>query len=64
MNAKLVWHDPVVAEIHQIRNEIAEKYHHDLDAIAKAAEEKTRALGFTVASPEPRTERVFQAKAS
>jgi hypothetical protein len=37
MNNKDVWHDPVVAEIHRVREEIAERYHHDLDAIAKAA---------------------------
>jgi hypothetical protein len=64
MNAKEIWHDPVVEEIHRVREAIAEKHHHDLDAIAKAAEEKSLALGFKVAAPEPRSTDSVVAKAS
>lgn len=51
MNAELTWHDPIVEEIHQVRRELAERYHHDLDAIAKALDDQARALGFTTKRP-------------
>jgi len=64
MNAKEIWRDPVVEEIHRVRAAIAEKHHHDLDAIAEAAEEKSLELGFTVAAPGPRSPDSLVAKAS
>jgi hypothetical protein len=63
MNAKETWRDPIVAELHRVRGEIAERYHHDLDAIAMAAEEKSRALGFTIAAPKPRPADISISKA-
>mgnify|MGYP001166952008 FL=1 len=43
------WHDPVVAEIHAIRERLAEQYHHDLLAYSEAAEAHCRALGLNMA---------------
>jgi hypothetical protein len=43
-----IWHDPIVAEIHAIRERIASQFHNDLAAYSKAAEEHCRSLGFTV----------------
>ena len=44
-----VWHDPIVAEIHAMRERFAGQYQNDLAAYSKAAEAHCRALGFTVA---------------
>lgn len=38
--------DPVIAEIHAIRQHFAEQYHNDLVAYSQAAETHSRALGF------------------
>ena len=48
MNKNLLWHDPVVAEIHLIREHLANRYHDDLMAYSKAAEEHCRALGLNI----------------
>ena len=46
--------DPVIAEIHAIRQHFAEQYHNDLVAYSQAAETHSRALGFQmVESPRP-----------
>ena len=37
MNAPLQWHDPVVAEIHEIRDELAREFEDDLTAYSNAA---------------------------
>lgn len=50
MNTPLMWHDPLVAEIHAIRENLAEQYHNDLVAYSKAAEEHCRALGLQFAA--------------
>ena len=44
-----VWHDPIVAEIHAMRENLASQYQNDLAAYSKAAEAHCRALGFPVA---------------
>jgi hypothetical protein len=49
MNANSSWHDPVVAEIHATRERLANQYHNDLFAYSKAAEERCRAWGLTMA---------------
>ena len=49
MNTPQPWHDPLVAEIHAIRENLAEQYHNDLVAYSKAAEEHCRALGLQFA---------------
>lgn len=49
MTATTHWHDPVVAEIHSIRERLAEHYHNDLLAYSEAAEAHCRALGLNMA---------------
>lgn len=49
MNVTPAWHDPVVAEIHAIRERLAEQYHNDLLAYSTAAEARCRALGLNMA---------------
>jgi hypothetical protein len=52
MNAPdLVWHDPIVAEIHATRERLASKFQNDLVAYSKAAEEHCQVLGFKFVSP-------------
>ena len=48
MNTMQPWHDPIVAEIHAIREFLADKYHNDLRAYSQAAESHCRALGFQI----------------
>lgn len=43
------WHDPVVAEIHAVRERLAEQYHDDLAAYSAAAEAHCRELGLNMA---------------
>lgn len=45
MNTTSTWHDPVVAEIHAVRERLADQYHNDLLAYSNAAEARCRALG-------------------
>jgi hypothetical protein len=45
MNTTQPWHDTIVAEIHAVRERLAEQYHNDLVAYSRAAEEHCRALG-------------------
>jgi len=49
MNATSPWHDPVVAEIHAIRERLADQYHNDLLAYSKAAVARCHALGLHMA---------------
>lgn len=46
MNA--IWHDPVVAELHSVRERLAEEYHGDLAAYSAAAAEHCRELGLSI----------------
>lgn len=55
MNATTPWHDPVVAEIHAAREQLADQYHDDLLAYSKAAEARCRALGLTMAEDQHKT---------
>jgi hypothetical protein len=47
----LTWHDPIVAEIHSIRQQLSEKYHGDLHAYSQAATANALALGFKFYTP-------------
>ncbi len=38
----------IIAEIHHIREQLAEQYHNDLHAYSEAAESHCRALGFDI----------------
>lgn len=58
MNTTSVWHDPIVAEIHATREQLAKQYQNDLRAYSKAAEAHCRLLGLTMAeSPRLRPSR-------
>ncbi len=50
MNAPLIWHDPIVAEIHAIRAELAMEYADDLEAYSTAAVAHCRQLNFQVSA--------------
>lgn len=52
MNA--IWHDPVVAEIHAVREHLAEQYHGDIAAYTAAAEAHCRELGLNMLRVESR----------
>lgn len=43
-----VWRDPIVAEIHAIREQLAQRFHNDLAAYSRAADAHCRELGFHV----------------
>lgn len=45
----VTWHDPVVAEIHAVRERLEEQYHGDLAAYSAAAEAHCRKLGLNMA---------------
>jgi len=42
----LSWHDPIVQELHDIREQLVEKYHGDMSAYSQAAKANAVALGF------------------
>lgn len=46
MNAPLPWHDPVVAEIHALRDELAHEFGGDLAAYSDAAVARCKLLNF------------------
>jgi hypothetical protein len=51
MNAKLQatqpeWHDPIVQELHTVREKLVEKYQGDLHSYSHAARAHALALGF------------------
>lgn len=56
MNPPATWHDPVVAEIHATREQLAEQYRNDLLAYSKAAEAHCRDLGLVIAESQRRQE--------
>lgn len=51
MNAPLPWHDPVVAEIHAIREALAREFSDDLLAYSNAALAKCAQMHFEVTTP-------------
>ena len=46
MTTAPAWRDPIVAEIHAIREHLAERFHNDLAAYSETADAHCRALGF------------------
>lgn len=50
MNAPVIWHDPVVAEIHQIREELLRQYEGNLAAYSEAAVAHCKQLGLKFAT--------------
>ena len=48
---KSIWHDPIVSEIHAIRQQLSDKYHGDLHAYSLAATANALALGFKFYTP-------------
>ena len=46
-----IWHDPIVSEIHAIRQQLSDKYHGDLHAYSQAATANALALGFKFYTP-------------
>ena len=42
------WHDPIVAELHDIREKLVEKYHGDMAAYSQDARAHALALGFKI----------------
>jgi hypothetical protein len=58
MNAKLQttqleWHDPIVQELHAVREKLVEKYQGNLHAYSQAARAHAIALGFQFTSIKP-----------
>lgn len=58
MNAKLPtaqaeWNDPIVSEIHAIRQNLVEKYQGDLHAYSQAVTTNALALGFKFTTLKP-----------
>lgn len=51
-----MWEDPIVAEVHRARRELAEKFHFDLTAIVKDIRQRQAALGPRLVSLAKRTE--------
>ena len=49
-----MWHDPIVEEIHRIRDEHAKKFGYDLHAICEDLRKKQAASGRKVVSLQPR----------
>ena len=49
MKKSAVRHDPIVAEIHAMRERLASQFQNDLAAYSLAAEAHCRELGFTFA---------------
>ncbi len=49
-----MWHDPIVEEIHKIREEYARKFGFDVNAICKDMQEKQRQSGRNVVTFPPR----------
>ncbi len=47
----IIWHDPIVSEIHEIRQQLSDKYHGDLHAYSQAATANALALGFKFYTP-------------
>ena len=56
-----MYRDPIVEEVRQARDEYAQRFNYDLDAICRDLQEKQRASGRKVVSLPPK--RVLRARA-
>lgn len=46
-NLSNAWQDPIVQELHTLREQLVEKYKGDMHAYSEACVRHTKALGFT-----------------
>jgi hypothetical protein len=53
-----MWEDPIVAEVHRIRHELAEKFNFDVSAIVADIRGRQSALGSRLVSPAKTAEQV------
>lgn len=44
----IAWRDPIISELHAIRERLAERFHGDLAAYSETADAHCRALGFHI----------------
>jgi hypothetical protein len=51
-----MWEDPIVAEVHRIREQLAAKFNFDLAAMFADMRKRQAALGSRLVSPKPRAE--------
>jgi hypothetical protein len=56
-----MWEDPIVAEIHRIREKLAAKHNFDIDAYFADVRRRQAALGERLVSPKKRTESTAEA---
>jgi hypothetical protein len=56
-----MWEDPIVAEVHRIREILAAKFNFDIDAIFADMQERQAALGDRQVSPKTRAEPTVEA---
>jgi hypothetical protein len=57
MTTTPAWRDPIIAELHALRERLAERFHNDLAAYSETANAHCRALGFhIVQSPTDRVD--------
>lgn len=63
MNAPLVWRDPVVAEIHAIRDQLMAESAGNLAEVTRAANEFCQGMGFTLVQPPLASSRAPSAEA-
>jgi hypothetical protein len=57
-----VWEDPIVAEVHRIREMLAARFHFDVDAIFADMQTRQAALGDGLVSPRTRAEPTAEAE--
>jgi hypothetical protein len=48
MTTTPAWRDPIIAELHALRERLAERFHNDLAAYSETANAHCRALGFHI----------------
>jgi hypothetical protein len=58
---KVMWEDPIVAEVHRIREMLAAKFNFDIDAIFADMQKRQAALGDRLVSPRTRAEPTAEA---
>jgi len=51
-----MWEDPIVAEVHRVREMLAAQFDFDIDAIFADMQKRQAALGDRLVSPSTRTE--------
>jgi hypothetical protein len=49
-----MWEDPIIAELHKIRREMAAKFNNDIGALIEDARKRERKSGHPIVSPKRR----------